>query len=206
MPDYTTRLGLAKPSDGENYDVDIVNANSDIVDGAVGAKNVTSTTRPATPYIGQVIYETDTKVVRMWNGSRWNEIPTQGKASFATQRSDTVQVGNADSQLLELTGINPGADTYYEVSGFITTYSNSVAETMVTLSLRMERLDGTGGETVTFSSRANSVAAGQSNNSSGRWFFYVNDNLPRRVRMFAVSLQSGVFVYVARASLSARLN
>ena len=61
MPDYTTRLGLAKPSDGENYDVDIVNANSDIVDTAIGGREVTSTTRPATPYLGQVIFETDTK-------------------------------------------------------------------------------------------------------------------------------------------------
>ena len=32
----------------------------------------TSTTRPTAPYEGQVIYETDTDLVRVWNGSTWN--------------------------------------------------------------------------------------------------------------------------------------
>jgi len=31
----------------------------------------TSTTRPATPYEGQMIYETDTDKVLVWNGSAW---------------------------------------------------------------------------------------------------------------------------------------
>lgn len=72
MPNYTTRLGLTKPSNGENYDVDIVNANSDIVDSAIGAKNVTSTTLPNTPYLGQLVYETDTRRLRMWQGGGWS--------------------------------------------------------------------------------------------------------------------------------------
>ena len=31
----------------------------------------TSSTRPATPYEGQMIYETDTDKVLVWNGSAW---------------------------------------------------------------------------------------------------------------------------------------
>lgn len=31
----------------------------------------TSTTRPASPYTGQVIYETDTSLLRIWTGSAW---------------------------------------------------------------------------------------------------------------------------------------
>lgn len=34
----------------------------------------TSTTRPASPYEGQAIYETDTDVFRFWNGSAWQAI------------------------------------------------------------------------------------------------------------------------------------
>jgi len=42
----------------------------------------TSTTRPTAPYEGQQIYETDTDLVRVWNGSVWRNIaattPTNG--------------------------------------------------------------------------------------------------------------------------------
>ena len=34
----------------------------------------TSTNRPTTPYEGQVIYETDTDVVAVWNGTAWRNI------------------------------------------------------------------------------------------------------------------------------------
>jgi hypothetical protein len=42
--------------------------------GAAGVKPgvCTSTTRPATPYNGQVIYETDTGYLRVWDGSAWD--------------------------------------------------------------------------------------------------------------------------------------
>lgn len=33
----------------------------------------TSTTRPSAPYEGQVIYETDTDRVLVWNGTRWSQ-------------------------------------------------------------------------------------------------------------------------------------
>ena len=36
---------------------------------------VTSTTRPASPYEGQVIYETDTNRVLVWDASAWLQIP-----------------------------------------------------------------------------------------------------------------------------------
>jgi len=42
--------------------------------GAAGVKPgvVTSTTRPATPYLGMVIFETDTGYLRVWDGSAWD--------------------------------------------------------------------------------------------------------------------------------------
>lgn len=57
----------------------------------------TSTTRPASPYDGQMIYETDTNLVRIWNGSAWKTLSysdyTNGtilqtvNATYSTQTS-----------------------------------------------------------------------------------------------------------------------
>jgi hypothetical protein len=32
----------------------------------------TSTTRPEAPYLGQMIYETDTNLLKVWLGSAWS--------------------------------------------------------------------------------------------------------------------------------------
>ena len=62
----------------------------------------TSTTRPTAPYEGQMIYETDTDMVAIWNGTAWRYIaattPTNGTvlqtiydtASGALQNSTTT--------------------------------------------------------------------------------------------------------------------
>lgn len=52
----------------------------------------TSSTRPASPYIGQAIYETDTLRFRFWNGSTWSPIvdaPTGTVNSFAGSTAPT---------------------------------------------------------------------------------------------------------------------
>ena len=55
----------------------------------VGAQSIvkpgvcTSTTRPASPYVGQCIYETDTLLAKVWDGSTWADYP-QGKANTAS--------------------------------------------------------------------------------------------------------------------------
>ena len=42
--------------------------------GAGGVKPgvCTSTTRPTTPYLGQIIFETDTGYLRVWDGAAWD--------------------------------------------------------------------------------------------------------------------------------------
>lgn len=85
MPAFTSRLNLYKPGGGssglilpdEVLDVDRLNNNFDAIDAAVGARVVTSGTRPASPYNGQAIYESDTGNIRVWNSgtSRW-ELPS----------------------------------------------------------------------------------------------------------------------------------
>jgi hypothetical protein len=87
----TTRLGLKKPGGGstgsilpdEVVDIDDLNNNADKLDDAVGFKLCTSTTRPSTPFDGQVIRETDTKNLLYFSvsGSRWVPIDTPNAAS-----------------------------------------------------------------------------------------------------------------------------
>lgn len=55
----------------------------------------TSSTRPASPFEGQMIYETDTDMVAIWNGSAWRYIaattPTNGTVLQVVTTSDTTQ-------------------------------------------------------------------------------------------------------------------
>ena len=44
----------------------------------------TSTTRPASPYTGQMIYQTDTGSISVWNGSSWNGISKMRKVTRFT--------------------------------------------------------------------------------------------------------------------------
>lgn len=78
MPGFTSRLNLYKPGGGssgvipdEVVDVDRINDNSDKIDASVGAPNFTSGTRPAAPFPGQLIRETDTRLLKQWDGTAW---------------------------------------------------------------------------------------------------------------------------------------
>lgn len=71
----------------------------------------TSATRPATPYRGQVIYETDTDILAIWNGSAWRYIaattPTSGsilQVQSAT-KTDTFTF-SASSTWTDITGLS----------------------------------------------------------------------------------------------------
>lgn len=74
MAGATPRLGLIKPTDGEEVDVDELNGNSDKIDAHIQTFVCTSTTRPGTPWVGLVIFETDTFTTLLWNGTRWSFI------------------------------------------------------------------------------------------------------------------------------------
>lgn len=79
MPTTTTRLALSKPLGTETVDIGVLNANADKLDAAAGATICTSTTRPSTPYSGQVIYETDTGYYYVYS-SGWKLLnPTQSQ-------------------------------------------------------------------------------------------------------------------------------
>ena len=51
--------------------------------GSVKPGVCTSSTRPGSPYVGQIIYETDTTLAKVWDGSAWVDTPP-GKANVAS--------------------------------------------------------------------------------------------------------------------------
>ena len=74
MADSTSRLGLYLPGGGssglntpdEVVDIDKINDNMRLIDTGMGALPTTSSTRPAEPFDGQLVYETDTRNLRIW--------------------------------------------------------------------------------------------------------------------------------------------
>jgi hypothetical protein len=81
MGALTSRLKLYKPGGGstgtilpdETADIDKLNSDFDLIDAAVGAPRFGSTTRPASPFDGQLIAETDTGALAYWDsaGALW---------------------------------------------------------------------------------------------------------------------------------------
>lgn len=79
----TSRLGLVKPNPGTGEPVNLathINQSWDKLDDAVGAKPVTSGTRPPSPWHGQFIRETDTRKLFVYNSTQgeWDEIILDG--------------------------------------------------------------------------------------------------------------------------------
>jgi hypothetical protein len=68
----TPKLQITKADGVENVDVVAHIDNAfDKIDTAMGVTLCTSSTRPATPFTGQQIYETDSKYGYIWSGSAW---------------------------------------------------------------------------------------------------------------------------------------
>jgi len=66
----------------------------------------TSSTRPASPFEGQMIYETDTDMVAVWNGTAWRYIsattPTNGAVLQIVQASySAVIVSNSTTTMVD---------------------------------------------------------------------------------------------------------
>jgi hypothetical protein len=71
----------------------------------VGAQSIvrpgvcTSSTRPASPYDGQVIYETDTDKTLVWNGSAWVYLSTSTANPVGLELITTQTIGSAVSSV-----------------------------------------------------------------------------------------------------------
>lgn len=71
----------------------------------------TSTTRPTAPYEGQMIYETDTDMLAIWNGTAWRYI-----AATTPTNGTVLQIQS--TTLTEAVTISPSANTWTDVTNF----------------------------------------------------------------------------------------
>lgn len=71
MSTTTSRLGLTKPTEATDLvDVDVINANMDLLDATAALGYVTTSTRPSTTvFAGRAIFESDTGLAVVSNGS-----------------------------------------------------------------------------------------------------------------------------------------
>jgi len=71
----------------------------------------TSSNRPANPYDGMMIYETDTNLVRIWNGTAWKTLAYSDYTSgsviqvASTTKTDTFSSSLASAATAEVTGL-----------------------------------------------------------------------------------------------------
>lgn len=87
MSSLTSRIKILKAAltDPANYTTYIADG-FDKIDAAIGLTTCTSTTRPASPYVGQWILETDTNRRAHWDGTGW-KCTTGGTFTAATNGS-----------------------------------------------------------------------------------------------------------------------
>jgi len=70
----------------------------------------TSTTRPASAYDGQMIYETDTNLVRIWNGTAWKTLSysdyTSGSVIQVVSTTKTDGFSTTSTSYVDVTGLS----------------------------------------------------------------------------------------------------
>ena len=89
----------------------------------------TSTTRPTTPYIGQLIFETDTFAMKFWTGSAW-----QGAVSAPAGTVNTYAGSTAPTGWLLAYGQAVSRTTYADLYAIVgTTYGAGDASTTFNL-------------------------------------------------------------------------
>jgi hypothetical protein len=103
----TPRLALRYPAltDAPNGPVAVQNLGLDVESWLNRAFPCTSTSRPASPAQGMIIYETDTGEWRGWTGAAWEEIggatggggaaPVTADAQYSANGSQTISSGGA---------------------------------------------------------------------------------------------------------------
>lgn len=111
----TTAKGIRVPESTDNTRIweHIQNAATDI-DALLGAKPCTASTRPSSPFQGQQIYETDTRLLRMWDGTAWQIVTLIG-AWYAY--TPTFYDGDATISAANVSGVDA---TYYRSGQMVT--------------------------------------------------------------------------------------
>lgn len=87
--------------------------SSQLAPSAIARPGVcTSTTKPASPYEGQVIYETDTDKTLVWNGSAWVYLSTSTANPVGLELVTSQTIGSAVSSVTVSNCFSSTYDTY----------------------------------------------------------------------------------------------
>ena len=81
----------------------------------------TSSTRPATPYEGQMIYETDTDLMRIWTGAAWRSL-----AAAAASSGSVLQIVQGSDVTQRINSTTTYADTSLTASITPSSTSNKI--------------------------------------------------------------------------------
>jgi hypothetical protein len=119
--------------------------------GVAGLKTgvCTSTTRPSGPYEGQMIYETDTDMVAIWNGTAWRYI------AATTPTNGTVLQTVVTETATSLSYTNQDVDTFWFESSITPKSSTS----KILFSCNLNGINNGGGGRLSFTGRYNTTSS-----------------------------------------------
>lgn len=144
--DVTTRQSYRKPLQSEQYDVAHQNFNWDKADLINGVTLCTSTTRPGTPSVGMLIFESDTNQLRTWQTGSWMLASPEQFLNLGGKRYTTAGTLATITTAEALAGMDTGsnvleANKTYEID-FLVEVAVSVATTNALLRVRDTNLAG----------------------------------------------------------------
>lgn len=95
--------------------------------GSVKPGVCTSSTRPSSPFDGQMIYETDTNLVRIWNGTAWKTLSysdyTSGSVIQVASATKTDAFTTTSTSYVDITGLSVSITPTSTSSKVLVSYS-----------------------------------------------------------------------------------
>jgi hypothetical protein len=131
----------------------VLGASSTIKPGVV-----TSSTRPSAPYVGQLIFETDTNRLAVYNGSAW-----------VTQNGGLVRVGGGSLSSTTTAFANVFSATYDSYMIVLSNFSSSTANQWASLTMTGASTGYYGGFTGTYYSSGAAALANYANSSAWQY-------------------------------------
>lgn len=160
----------------------------------------TSTTRPITPYDGQVIYETDTDRTLVWNNSAWvflststaNPVGMELIASSTFTNSNNMLMNNCFSSAYDNYSININISSFSAATGVFMRLANGTTVDSSTIYLYGGAISYMGSGILTAVNSAGATSDWLLCNQEGTWGY---GNVPLKVDVMQpfLSLRTSIF-------------
>lgn len=217
MATYTTILSLRKPErTGADDTVDVqtdVNDNMDIIDLNINLRIATSAGRPATPFTGQLVYETDTTNIMLWNGSSWQNYGSNNSAQGKKGKTESVAVGttltsaSAETLYISVTFAAKSDRNYWiETTGHIECTATTAAPGQAQVRTRWAAGGSVANTDTLFGSASTNVECVRGTGSANGQRFYNLYELPAATHATTGNITVGLFLRVPNANDSMRFS